>query len=134
MKFIQSKCKICGRSATAQFDDDAPQEAVDKWLPLLTCNPCYDTHTKRRRSEEAIVNLCFAYARSPQKGKIVAETRNSLIEATKDYAEAVQETYKAPAVIWSEAFADTLIERPSQYPKILGEYRAEVRRTCRQQA
>ena len=50
MKTIAHPCQVCGRPAYAQLDDDASEEAVSKFLGLLTHDHCMPR--KRKQTSE----------------------------------------------------------------------------------
>ena len=134
MKQITAPCKLCGLPAIARFDDHAPQEAVDKFLPMLAHDACYDAVIKRMEAARDISRLLFQHSRlSPsEKEKELPSLREEMLQATKSYAEAIAFILKSPVMVWSEHFADLLIEKPHEVGRILYEYREEVRRVIAQ--
>jgi hypothetical protein len=133
IRMFETKCKICGGRAIARWDEHAPQEAVDGWIPMLTCDPCYDLRVKRNESAGAIFNACFRFQHTANPQKVKGEIRGALMLSTRAYAEVMQREFKAPEIIWSEGFVDCLLDAPAKCAEILRDYRAEVRRSARRQ-
>lgn len=130
MKMIEQPCKICGRPALAKFDDDAPQESVDAFLPMLVHDKCGDLHRKYRDSEEHIVNYALNLARGKCTPELIAKTKTAISLLSRRFAEAVCEVEHAPEVIWSEDFTDLIMNSPDKVGTIIHQYKNEVRRTA----
>ncbi len=134
MRFAQAKCKFCGGSATAQWEDADPQEAVDRFIPMIACNPCADAYRQRNDSGSEIVSNCYRLSRASKKerAEIVGDIRTALVVLTRTYAYAMMHILRSQSVLWSEDFAQRLIESPEKASEILRQYRAEVRRMAKQ--
>lgn len=130
MQFIQSKCKICGGSAVAQFHDDAVQEAVDKWLPMLTCNRCYDIRSRGVAASDAILNACrmLVYEGKNVSEKTKANIRKSLNVYTAEYADAMAAHFRLNEVMWQSQWVDDFMNAPEKGANILYKYRNELRK------
>jgi hypothetical protein len=142
MKFIESKCKVCNRPVVAKFYDPAPGEAdtiaaaVDKWLPLLTCNRCYDAHDQRNRSGEIIFGACLSLARIPREKRtreMIDSTRRALEPAMKSYAQAIAMEAGLEIPIYHDAGIDVLIEKPEHCSRILRAWREKTRESAMNQ-
>ena len=124
MQEIIQPCKICGKPAVAQFEDESPQEAVDKWLPLLTHNRCSDIRRKRIDSSEKIITACFNYVRTPEKEKpkMFCTFKDTVTIFTKRFSEAIRDQHHQERVMWSEDFVQLFIDRPELAARILSNY------------
>jgi len=138
MQMIESRCKICGRPTIAKFNVDgqnqteieAVQAAVDKFLPMLTCNPCYDAHADRQNSGQVILDTCISLANSSGKRReeLALKSTRILAAAIKTYANAIGRQYRAEAKYDEKAFVALLIDRPEKCSETLAQWRNEVRR------
>lgn len=128
MMRLEQKCKMCGKTVYAEWPDDAPGEAVDKWLPMLACNPCADATRKRNDTGSEIITQCFTWARSSTKEKDrIRETTKYMLRAlTRTYAAATAYLVRAETM-WTEDFVTLLMERPIEAPKILRQYRLNLK-------
>lgn len=128
MMKIEYKCKLCGKPGTAEFPEDAPPEAVDKWFPMLAHNHCADIRRGRDDSEDLIVHACYSIsiADEKKKGALIARLRPSLEKWTRRYAECIAEILDREHV-WSSHFVDLLIEQPEKASQILSKYRDKIR-------
>lgn len=133
MPTIEYKCKLCGGPGTAHFPEDAPQEAVDKWFPMLCHNQCADRQRARRDSEETIISLCLRYAHSDKATKIKTRdsTKSLLDKVTLKYAKALAEIMGLPKYVWTEDFSELLLDRPERCGSILFNYREELRNSAK---
>ena len=127
MREIIQPCKICGKNAVAQFQDGAPQDAVDKWLPMLTHDRCSDIRLKRIDSSERILSACFNYARGSEKDrpKIRLELPEMLRFWCRRYAEAIRDQLGLKEDIRNdhvEEFVQMLMEEPEKAARILSNY------------
>jgi len=109
-------------------------EAVDKFLPLVTCNRCYDAYDDRQRSGKAIADACYGLAVCrPEKrtAEMLATARRVLENAVPAYGKAITRLYRAPTVIYHSSSVDLLIEKPEHSARILKEWRDEIWRSAR---
>lgn len=128
MKQIEYKCKLCGKPGTAEFPEHAPQEAVDKWFPMLAHNRCADLRRDRDDSEVLIRFACHRIinASEEKKAVIVSKARIILERATKSYANSLAGILEREP-IWSRDFVDLIIQQPEKVNQILSKYRDKIR-------
>lgn len=128
MMMAETKCKFCGAKVVARWEEWSDQSAVDKFSPMLACNPCADARRKKNDSENEIISQCFGYSRlnADSKGKSVANLRQKLLLLTRAYAEGIAYIDNLKEVMWTEDFADLLIQKPDRASAILHEYRRKL--------
>lgn len=143
MKFIESQCKICHGRVVLKFEDrglspgelDSVSEAVDKFGPMVCCDPCYDAWEGRERAGETIFETCLALARLPpakRVGQVIAQARAALECALPRYSKAVAHQLRASVVIYHGSGVDLLLEKPEKCSEILRALRDEYRKQARE--
>lgn len=143
MRFIESQCKICGGRVVLRFEDrgltepemESVGQAVDKFAPMVCCDPCYDAHDQRQRAGEAIFDTCCSLSRVPaarRTGPIIAQARAALECALPLYSKAIARQMKAAVVIYHGSGVDLLIEKPEKCSEILRALREEYRKQGRE--
>lgn len=140
---IHTKCRICHGKAVARFFTDGfsppemetMQQAVDKFLPLLTCNSCYDAYDQKKRLEELIFDACRALSlTSKQKrSEVEAETLKVLEYAIPKYATAVAILAGSSVAPYSHSDIQGLIAQPSQCGNVLNMIRDQTAQYARQE-
>lgn len=115
MKSILTKCKICGCEVVTSHPEDCPDKWLKQLVPMIACNRCSDYRQEIRDTGIFIYRLCrpLAIAKAtntrvePDKWR---ETQELLKKATFRYAKAIAAHYKSATVIWSQDFADVLMD------------------------
>jgi hypothetical protein len=134
---INYTCKICHKPGTVELRPEEVWEAawMDTFKKMLVCNPCYDLRNKFRKAEGRIIGACVTLARLKlmRAGKdVLTEAReacrNTLMTATRRYAEALAVYRKLSEPIWSLELVEKLLEAPHEHEKALREYRASLKR------
>lgn len=123
---VAGTCRNCGKPLVLKVDDDYPWP-IEELLPLAACNRCYDAHDKFKKAEANIKNICLwlIQTEKPAPEKLSA-TQKKLENWTRSYAEAMQQLNNADRVVWSEEFAQNLMEQPDKWHDTLEFYRDRV--------
>jgi hypothetical protein len=137
---VDYKCKLCGRAGQAEADSDCDPAWIETFRKILVCNPCYDLRGKFRKAEARIIATCITLSRlglmkvtKEIVDEAIQEARTVLIPATRRYTEAMAVYRKLPSPIWSNDLPEKLLAKPSQYERILKDYRDSLRKTPQQQ-
>ncbi len=126
-----TKCKICKKDLVVQVDNDY-FGTLDTLLAMATCNPCYDLRQKHRKATENIESACLWLTQHPNAPKEKLDVaRKQLEKWTKQYAEAVMAFNHSNTLIWSEEFAQNLMNNPDKWYEQLRFYRNAVREQIR---
>lgn len=142
MRFLETKCKICGNLVAVKFgieaftieESETLKEAVDKFLPLVTCDPCYDARDERQRASEMIYGACFELERvrpSQRTGRILDQARRQLEYACPKYGQAIAKQFRVPDN-YHHSIVEVLIDKPEKCGAVLKQWRDE-RRKARQE-
>ena len=94
---IETKCKICGKLVIAKFPHDKDccaetlQEAVDKFLPMVVCNRCYDIRDTRNKAMKLIEFACrsLMFAADDKRASVRENTRRTLEKAVPLFIKAI---------------------------------------------
>lgn len=141
MRTLDTTCKMCRCKVTVEVPEPGPgefetlQDAVDRWLPLVTCNWCYDAWEKREKAGAEIASTCYTLSLTPQRKRttdMMQRSRDILKCAGLAYAQAIAAQIRSTKVVWhGESAVDLLMAKPEAYSKILKEWREETRRLAR---
>ena len=127
---VPYNCKICGVARIAQADDETPPVWLTKLKKLLTCDPCYRYHNKRRRAHDWISNKAIevsnirAVHHEADEDKLTFMTepaRLSIVAGTKRFAQVVCRHHNH-IYRWEPSLVDQIMEQPEKCRKILFHY------------
>ena len=142
MKYLETTCKICRRPCHPTIDTptleeaEVYQEAVDKFLPLVTCNRCYDIRDKRDRAGAAIWKACYTLTTvSPAKrtDTMRSTARTTLEAALPAYADAIAAQYGSSEVLFHRSAIDLMLEEPDKCSATLKAMRERTRAMAKEQ-
>lgn len=124
---IEAHCKICKTTISAKADFDCPQIWIDKLLPMITCNRCYDLQERRIKAEVQIFRstklLRLLKKGSDPREKVLTALRMALT----DYARWLADMHRQGEFHYSEETFDMIVEQPERCGLILKKYRETVR-------
>lgn len=123
-------CKICKVPIAVEVDD-AYEELGDpfKLLKLATCNRCYDLRTEREAIFTNIGSCCQLLIVNPTNKDLRIKSRKLLVILTRKYAELVSKFHRSNHMLWSEEFADMILDKPDKWFKCLDLYREQARQS-----
>lgn len=123
---IETKCKICGKLVVAKFPhekDCCPETlhaAVDKFLPMVVCNRCYDIRDARNKSMKLIEFACrsLMFASDEKREAVRENARRTLDKAVPLFIKAIcAERNIKPLPIG--ATIEDLLKTPEGYEAVL---------------
>lgn len=124
---VATKCKICKKDLVVQIDNDyfGP---LDNLLAMATCNRCYDLREKHLKATANIESGCNFLVQHPEASeKELEKARKHLEKWTKEYADAIRQFNHSDKLVWSEDFAQNLMQQPDKWYEQLRFYRQSVR-------
>lgn len=127
---VPCQCKICHKNMHVEIDNDYFGN-LEPLLAMATCNKCYDLRDKHLRSVANIESRCTYLVQNPD---IKADERKKVYQKlaywTKQYAEAVAAFNHSAKIVWSEEFAQILMDKPENWYEALRIYRHNVRESA----
>lgn len=117
-------CKICKKPMSVTIDDGFPEEGIGRWLPMATCNPCFDLYKERQTIRDRVKVICEWLSRTRMVNQAKAtekepEVRDKLNRLTKDYVKVVARFYRDPTAPWSEEITEEMLYQPEKWDGIL---------------
>lgn len=132
---VETKCKMCKKPMFLKADPDCEEHWLKVFLTMVTCDRCFDLRETRLHVSDKLqalaqyVTALEVHIRKPEDRKakrLIA--RDKLLHWTRKYAEWFSTFYGTPRhVIWSEDFADLILDAPKKLDEILRQYRREAR-------
>lgn len=126
-KSFEATCRMCKGIVVAKFDTECPVEWMDKLLPMLTCQKCYDRLEKRRGAEDrlysATKSLQFEKLKDGARERIISRIRIAMIDYARWFADECGEAQYH----FSDSLVDDITQDPNQLFNILAEFRKRVR-------
>lgn len=122
-----AQCRICKNAIVVKVADDYPWPTEDL-LKLATCNRCYDMRERRESATRRVKSNCEWVIQHPKAThEQLNRAKTNLETATKDYAIVIAEYYGSKTLVWSEMFAENLMENPIKWYEQLNFYRKAIR-------
>lgn len=119
----KSQCRICKCDVVVQIAEDYPW-SLEELLKLSTCNTCYDKRERRDGAIERVKSNCEWLLQHPRaNSEQLKRVKMNLEKATKALAVVTSEYYGSKTVIWSEQFAENLMDNPGKWYEQLKFYR-----------
>lgn len=132
---IEASCKICHKPVFLKADPDCEQNWLNVFLSCVCCDRCFDLREDRNRVTGKLQAICQwllaidATRLEPAAKKLKRDkARERLTYWTRQYAEWFSRFHGVPShVIWSDDFAQLILEKPEKVDQVLGQYRSHAR-------
>lgn len=130
---LLAKCRVCGKALVLRCTEQQCQDAETMGLlPLVVCNRCHDLHSREKKIETWISELCFTLSRDRPSESKVSQIRDGLRMAFRKYAMVQAEFHGLEEMIIEDAMIEALTEQPEKWWITLMKYRELVASVARQ--